>query len=188
MASTIPLLRKDHINFQLLLNVLEHQLSLVDGEGAPNTALLKMILAYFRDYPRKVHHPKEDLIYSELLLRMPEKSEVMFHAIQDHRELSEHLEAVEQALEAVDPNSPGSLETLGFHLRALITREREHMTLEEAHLYPCAVHRLTPEQWEKIDRYMANDADPLFGDAVAAPYERLKDAILSLDKVLRSLE
>jgi hemerythrin-like domain-containing protein len=116
---------------------------------------------------------------------MPNGASNLFHVIQDHRELSERLETLEQSLGALDPGSPASVEIFCHQAHRFIAAEREHMTLEEGHLYPSAVHRLTPEEWSEIDRFMANEMDPLFGDAVASPYEKLKGAIVELDDMIR---
>ena len=187
MTATIPLLRRDHVNFSMLLNALERQIATAEEGKIQSLELVKMILLYFRDYPRKVHHPKEDLIYSTLIAHMPKDVSNVFHVIQDHRELTERLETLEEALSALDPGRPESVDTFCHQARRFIEKEREHMTLEEGHLYPSAVHRLTPEEWAGIDHFMANEKDSLFGDSVAGPYEKLREAILAMDEMMRPL-
>ncbi len=187
MTATIPLLRRDHVNFSMLLNALERQIDTAEEGKIQSPELVKMILLYFRDYPRKVHHPKEDLIYSTLIQHMPNDASNMFHVIQDHRELAERLEAIDHSLKDIDLARPASLDLFCSHARRFIEKEREHMTLEEGHLYPSAVHRLTSEEWAGIDRFMANEKDPLFGDAIAGPYEKLRESILALDEMMRPL-
>jgi hemerythrin-like domain-containing protein len=187
MAATIPLLRSDHVNFARLLNTLEHQVEIAEIGGAVSNALISMMFIYFREYPQKVHHPKEDLIYNALILHLPDMAANVFHIIREHEQLSEYLESVEQSFRAYNPDSPDSVQIFCYQARRFIAKEREHMALEESHLYPMAVHRLTSEQWSGIDRFMANERDPLFGDTVAAPYQKLAAGIISLDETLRPL-
>lgn len=188
MSATLPLLRRDHVNFVRLLETFERQLDAAENGGPYSIELTKMILTYFRGYPRKVHHPKEDLIYSALVLEMPDNASNVFHVIQDHRELAERLEAVEQSLSHLDPVSEASVGIFCHQARRFIEKERQHIALEEGHLYPSAARRLTPKEWAGIDRFMADEMDPLFGDAVAGPYEKLKNAILALDETIRTLQ
>jgi hypothetical protein len=51
MTATIPLLRRDHVNFGLLLNVLERQIEGATETGIQSAEIVKLILVYFRDYP-----------------------------------------------------------------------------------------------------------------------------------------
>ncbi len=188
MSATIPLLRRDHVNFTLVLNALSRQVEVADAGHEPSISLIKLILKYFKDYPRKVHHPKEDLIYGALIRNMPDHAANVFHALQDHREMTTYLESLEESVQVFSSADPASVKNLCYQALRFIDHEHEHMRLEEGYLFPDAVHRLADEEWRLIDLEMANAKDPLFGDTVASPYECLKDAIVSLDKTLKPLQ
>ena len=188
MPATMRLLRRDHANFTLMLSVLERQSHITDSGKTPSLELIKLVLLYLRDYPRKVHHPKEDLIYGALALHMRGDAEAVFNVIQEHRALAERLEPLEQAVAAFDAGCPASVAIFRLQELRFIEKQRQHMALEEALLYPAAIQRLTAEEWARIDGFMANEQDPLFGDEVSAPYEKLREAILDLDERLRPLQ
>ena len=192
MTAAIPILQSDHVNFASLLNVLERQINVAEDSGIPSVELIKLVLAYFRDYPRKVHHPKEDLIYGALLPHLQNQASSLFNVIQDHRELSERIETLEQSLWAVDSGSPASLaeslELFCNQARRFIDKEREHMAMEEGHLYPSAVQHLSPEEWAGIDKFMANEKDLLFSGPDSSQYKKLRDEISALDNIISRLQ
>ena len=184
MATTIPLLRRDHVNFTLVLGALERQVELAEAGREASTDLVKLILKYFKGYPRKIHHPKEDLIYGALFQHMSGRASNLFHVIQDHRDLSACLDTLEQTTAELKTDDFESVDKFCQAARRFIKKEFEHISLEEGNLYPDAVHLLTDEEWARIDGVTADDTDPLFGAVVAGPFEELKDAILLLDKRL----
>lgn len=188
MTATIELLQRDHVNFARLLNVFERQVDLAPAAGGPSIELVRLILLYFREYPRKVHHPKENLIYSALLLHRPKEAELIFDVIANHRDLSERMEVVERAVDALAKDKPASVDIFCHLARKFIAGERAHMTEEETHLYPAALRLLTAQEWNGVDHYMGNAADPLFGDTVTGPFEKLRDTIFEINRALCAVQ
>lgn len=187
-AITLALLRTDHKNMARVLAVLEHQIRDAQSDRPIALPLIKMIFTYFREYPRKVHHPKEDLIYSALALRAPaDVANSAFHALADHRDLLDRMDPLDQAVRFLDDDSPSALEIFGYQARQFIEQQRRHMMLEETQLFPRAAELLTEADWSVIDRYLADDHDLAFGLEPSGPYEKLRGAIMDLDKILDAL-
>jgi hemerythrin-like domain-containing protein len=187
MPKTLSLLRSDHRNFARVLAVLERQIRDAKDGRPVATPLISMILTYFREYPRKVHHPKEDLIYSALALRAPDEAATAFHALQDHRDLFDRLEPMEQAVRTLDDESGAGLEIFCHQAHMFIEKQRQHMALEEAQLFPRAAALLSANDWSVIDRFMASDEDLVFGVATSAPFDKLRAAIEEIDHILDAL-
>jgi len=188
MTATIDLLQRDHVNFARLLNVLERQIDIALTTGQPSIELVKLIFLYFREYARQVHHPKENLIYSALLLHKPKDAEQIFDVVANHRDLSERMEAVERAVDGFHIGTPASI-TIFCHLaRKFIEDERAHIIDEETWLYPTAARVLNAEEWNGIDHFMGNADDPLFGDAIASPFEKLRATIFEIDATLSKVQ
>ena len=71
MANPITAWRADHANFARLLNFVERQLLAFHLGELLDYPLLLAILYYLRDYPDRVHHPREDVAFARLVERDP---------------------------------------------------------------------------------------------------------------------
>jgi hemerythrin-like domain-containing protein len=188
MSITLAQLRIDHQNFARIFNVIEHQIQAAKFGRPVAVLLLRMSLTYLREYPHRIHHPKEDLIYSALALRAPnEAAAAAFHALEDHRMLFDRLEPFEHAIRALDEESVEGLDIFRHEAQAFVEKQRHHMELEEAQLFPLAETLLHPSDWNVIERFMANGRDPMFGSAISGPYDRLRSSIEDIDGILDNL-
>ena len=188
MAETITLLRRDHVSFALLLSALLRQAERAENGKPPSVELVKLILIYFRDYLRKIHHPKEEMLYNLLAACAPEQAAKCHSAIAEHRALTDRLRPLEMAIAALSPHEKDSLQGFAAEARSFIEDEDRHINEEEGHLYPSAVHRLSVADWERIDTLTANDATPVFGEDAVRPFNTLKDEILALEATLAHLQ
>jgi Hemerythrin HHE cation binding domain len=71
MTELIEILREDHRNIETLLLVLERELNIFDRAEQPDYEVVQAIIDYFRDYPDRCHHPKEDAVFTKLKTRDP---------------------------------------------------------------------------------------------------------------------
>lgn len=181
MALSIPLLRRDHVNFSLILNALERQIEIAEAGGAPSLPMFQSALQYFEGYPRKVHHPHEEAIYGALLHHLPRDSSNVFHVIQDHRELADCLASLSQAAHLLDLDEEDTVFRFCEIARQFIARERLHMEMEEGFLYPVAVRLIPAPEWERLDLAFESESDPLFTDTVLTRYDRLVEDVLLRD-------
>lgn len=62
MIEIIEVLREEHRNIEKLLRVLERELSVFDRGDHPDYVVIEAVVDYFKDYPDRCHHPKEDII------------------------------------------------------------------------------------------------------------------------------
>src|SRR6202051_3979827 len=73
MPELIEILREDHRNIETLLLVLERELDIFDRAEQPDYEVVQAIIDYFRDYPDRCHHPKEDAVFAKLKTRDPRR-------------------------------------------------------------------------------------------------------------------
>jgi len=183
MSVSISELRRDHVNFCLMLNMLErHAEALELGPKPASLKLIQLGLKYFRNYPRKFHHPKEDAIYGLLIQKHFRKPELIYNAIEDHSDLRDSLKILCGQSESIDIQSAEALTAFCEDIRKFIARERDHISLEEGHLFPTAVQMLSPEDWKSISASFGAEADPLFGDETANLFDRLLGTVLMHDR------
>src|SRR3954471_17764188 len=102
------------------------------------------------DYPTRVHHPVEDLVYGRLRTRDPAAAQALDGIEWEHGELEKRTRrfatAVDRALRG-EELSPRWLAQMG---RDLVERLRGHMAAEETRLFPAARGGLTPGDWADV--------------------------------------
>ncbi len=185
MSLSIPLLRRDHVHFSLILDMLDRQTEALERGDVRAVPIIALGLKYFRDYPRKVHHPIEDAVYGALRRHMVRGTEKVFNALEEHAELHQELAAVSAAARSLDSKDVGALAGFAERLRKFTARERHHIEMEEVYLYPAAVHLLTPQDWTEVEASCSSEKDPVFSDETAASFDRLFAEILVRDLAAR---
>ncbi len=186
MTVSISELRRDHVNFHIMLSMLERQARAVELERKPiPLKLIQLGLKYFRDYPRKYHHPKEDAIYGLLIRKHFRKPELIYNVIEEHGDLRDALKTLSEHAESLDPENDEAVCAFCEQIRTFVARERNHINLEEGHLYPTAVQLFSLEDWKTISDSFGNETDPLFGEETAAKFDGLVATVLMHD-ALRS--
>ena len=189
MTVSVSELRQDHVHFSLMLNVLERQAGGIEIERRPvSLKLIQLALKYFRSYPRKFHHPKEDAIYGLLIRKHFRKPEMIYNIIEDHSDLRDVLRILSEQAESLDLRSEEAVGVFCEKLRLFIARERDHIAMEEGHLYPTAVQMFSPEDWKSISDSFGTETDPVFGEATAAKFDGLIATVLMHDSLSRDPE
>jgi hemerythrin-like domain-containing protein len=189
MTASISELRRDHVNFSLMLNVLARQAGAVELERKPvSLKLIQLALKYFRSYPRKFHHPKEDAIYGLLIQKHFRKPETIYNIMEDHSDLRDALRILSEQAESLDLRSEEAVGAFCEKLRLFVAREHHHIAMEEGHLYPTALQMFSPEDWKSISDSFGNETDPVFGEATAAKLDSLIAAVLMHDALSRDPE
>lgn len=177
MSDAIFMLRLEHRNIARVLSVIEDQLDRAD-DGAPvDQALLLLAMDYLAGFPDACHHPKEDLIDRKLRQRHPGSVAAGYDLEGSHERLGQRTaELRERARESAE--RPGGLaEGLSRELRSFVEDYRQHMTLEEEHLFSAALSTLSPDELAEIDFRIFDQIDHLFDANAEARFARLQDAI-----------
>jgi hemerythrin-like domain-containing protein len=165
--------------------MLDRQASALESGSRTAAPIIALGLKYFRDYPRKVHHPIEDTIYGILRHHMLRGTDTLFNALAEHAELHQELAAVSAAARSLDSKDSVAVGGFAERLRHFTARERRHIEMEETHLYPAAVHMLTPDEWASVEASCSGDKDPVFSSETAASFDRLFAEILMRDLAAR---
>ncbi len=101
MPVIIESLRKDHRNFEGLLQVLEQELAVFDRAERPDYEILTATVRYFQEYPECCHHPKEDAVFAKMKERNPAAAEAMGDLEAEHAELAKQLRDFARAVDGV---------------------------------------------------------------------------------------
>ena len=69
MPQVIETLERDHANITKLLELIESEILAIEVGKTPGYPLMQDVMRYIAQYSDRFHHPKEDLIYAQLLKR-----------------------------------------------------------------------------------------------------------------------
>ncbi len=89
MENEIFKLRKEHLNFKKLLDLLDAQLDLLHRGESPNYQLMTDILYYMTQYSDLIHHPREEAIFALLAARDSSVVENVAELTKQHHTLGE---------------------------------------------------------------------------------------------------
>ncbi|MCH9004432.1 MAG: hemerythrin domain-containing protein [Proteobacteria bacterium] len=173
MSNVIAALDRDHANMAKLLQLLESEILAIEVGKTPDYPLLQDIMRYMTQYPDRFHHPKEDVVFAQLVKRDPGARADVEKLVKEHVSIGLAGQKFDKLLRTKVVDSVDVREQLGTSGLAYIRALREHMLAEETMLFPLAMAVLTKKDWRVIDEKVEANKDPLFGTMVAREYQRL---------------
>jgi len=173
MCQVIAALERDHANIAKLLEILESEILAIEVGKTPDYPLMQDIMRYMAQHSDRFHHPKEDLIFAQLLKRDPGVRADVEDLIEEHIVIGLAGQEFAGLLRASGVDSVDVREQLGTSGSDYIRALREHMLREERKLFPLAMVVLTKKEWQVIDEAINAIDDPLFDEMTADEYQRL---------------
>lgn len=187
MNRTIDVLRAEHRNFEKVLDVLEQELSVFASAEQPDYDLVRTIILYFREYPSRYHHPKEDLIFARLKRRDAEAARLVGDFQADHRDEAALLEKFAALVDSILTDHDLARRVFISAACEFIKFQRQHIMREERLLFPTAAKQLRPKDWQQIERRLDDAADPVFGAADdESSFRLLRDCIVRWEQENRT--
>lgn len=141
-------LQVEHDHILKTLNLLEMQFLDLCRGGTPDFSLMWSILEYIQEYPEQIHHPLEDRIYEELIERADD-AEFLQDLIAEHVELENETRKIRETLKLLE-SGVVSKEEIKKLLSSFLTRQRQHMYVEEEKVHPLIESVLTEKDLERI--------------------------------------
>lgn len=177
MTGMLDQLHADHVNMSQLLDLIERELSLLDGDQPADLPLVYDALHYLTHYGDLYHHPVEDRLFAHLQSSDASVRGEVERLQDEHKALflkGKAFADVVQEIESEVATERSEFKRLaGDYLRS----QREHLDFEEAVMFPLARARLEAGALSELDAELDIDSDPLFGRLVRQEYERLKSAL-----------
>ena len=173
MSQVIAALERDHANIAKLLEILESEILAIEVGKTPDYPLMQDIMRYMAQHSDRFHHPKEDLIFAQLLKHEPGARDDVEDLLEEHISIGLVGQEFAGLLRASGVDSVAVREQIGTSGFDYIRALREHMLREERTLFPLAMAVLTKKQWQIIDEAVNAIDDPLFDEMTADDYQRL---------------
>jgi hemerythrin-like domain-containing protein len=184
MANEIIQLRKEHLNFKKMLNLLEEQLDLLHKGEEPDYEIMTDILCYMTEYSDVSHHPREEAIFSFLVKRNPSAKRDVAEITRQHQTIGETGSTFHKKLENIvnGESEIMQLEEIETPGRMYITILRAHIEKEEKGLFVLAEQLFNDDDWKKVksDIHIAI-SDPIFGKNVEQRFSFLCDQLSRID-------
>lgn len=177
VSTFIDELLTEHENIAKILTLIEAELNELGNHNRGNHGLLSDAVKYMTDYPDLVHHPKEEVMFYWLQVKAPYLQAVIIKLGQEHNELANQGAKLQRIIKVLPDHDPVGSDELTLQGHLYTAMHREHMHLEETHVFPFAEQRLMHSDWRKIDGWCSKRCDPLFGDPVDKRYRRLRSHV-----------
>jgi hemerythrin-like domain-containing protein len=177
MHPMLSQLQDDHRHLDRMLDVLEHEVHLLHRGGLPQYPLIFEIVAYLCEFPDRVHHPREDLIYQRMASFQTGLNSLIETIINDHARLHRISGEFGGLLRRVVEQGDVPPEAVVAAGQDFIKHHRLHILREEREIYPCAEALLDDVDWRRIAELSPDGRDPLELRQGHARYATLRAAV-----------
>ena len=143
--------------------------------------LMPIVKDYVREYPERLHHPKEDrYLFSALRACTREGDSVLEELELEHEQGEALLNALTVALSTYEAGADPRCERLGAQVDEFAAFYWSHMRKEEDIVLPLAERVLSDGDWSRIHAEFAQNRDPSFGGDDEAQFRQLFSRIVNL--------
>lgn len=179
MSGDLKELHEDHENFSRILRIADQELSMLKRGEAPDFNLMLDMVDYIENYADLYHHPREDVIYERFLEKSNESRSDIETLMEEHASLRNITDTLRTTIEGFLHDAIVSKQDFIDQLEVFIDRQKQHLNLEEASIFPLIEKSFGPEDWTAVEKLVHKKNDPLFGAQVSAQYmalyERIRD-------------
>lgn len=149
----------------LVLDILDRIAASARAGEDPDFELVDEIMRYMTVYPDAVHHPKEDVVYTELKKNRPDLAVDLDDVPADHREIAELGSKLRDDVEAIIAGAAVRRENFVKDASEYVQHLRDHMQWEEEDLFT------------RVDEMIGKDSLPID----VARYQHIKDPVFELE-------
>lgn len=172
MGDPVKSWHEEHMYFNRLLQLLQHEVEVFSTAEMPNYPLMLDIISYLRDYADQVHHPREDEVFRVLALRHPKQRPSVARLQQEHRVIAKAGATLMRLLEEVQSDAVVSRAEVEVAAATYLVYYGNHIANEEEEILPLARQTLTAEDWQSAIAAAPAGHDPLLGPH---PEERFRE-------------
>lgn len=179
-AATI--IRNEHRSLGAVVDGLQYLVREMRAkEGAPDYRLLHAMLYYIREFPERLHHPKEDVyLFAAVKRRTHEADAVITDLKGEHAQGESLLNDLTVALSVYEAGAPGGLERFAASVEKFTGFYWRHMQKEEDLVLPVAERVLSDEDWREIHAAFRANRDPNYAADTDEEFRRLFTRIVNL--------
>jgi hemerythrin-like domain-containing protein len=172
---TASIILKEH---QQLTTVIGGMLQFVrlreKGAATPSFVVFRSMLYYIREYPERVHHPKEERdLFTRIRARTHEIDDVLDDLNHQHTEGEAMVRDLEHALTRYELAGDPALPDFASLVEKYASFYANHRRIEEEIVIPVALRVLTRDDWTEIDAAFGANRDPFEGVELEEDLDKL---------------
>ncbi|MEM5436732.1 hemerythrin domain-containing protein [Paraburkholderia diazotrophica] len=178
--SAVQVIMREHQQLSVVIAGMQRFVELLGvGVKTPGLMVFRAMLYYIREYPERIHHPKEDqYLFARLWHRTRELDKVIAELEAQHVEGETRIENIEHALTRYELTGESAFPKLRAMVDEYAAFYRNHMRLEEEVILPAAQRLLTTEDWVELDDAFGANRDPFEGAKLDEDFQRLFSLIV----------
>ena len=171
----------EHRSIAVTMNQLRRIASSEEPLAKPQREQVRMLVGYLRDFPQRLHHPKEEQYLHRLMrLRHPPSEALLAELEAQHQREKELIGDVQAALAACETEARDAEARLRSALVSLVQTIASHLGREETDVFLLAREHLQEGDWNEIATAFEANEDPRFGDLASEEFNRLFVRIANL--------
>lgn len=174
MTRALGIIQDEHRTLGVLLRQLQALLREISaGRLAPDFALLRIFLSYLREFPLRLHHPKEDAYLFRLVRQRSAEAQPLLAALdRQHNEEPHRVARLAAALDAWETDPAGGFARFAHESDDYVDFVWNHLEREERECLPLALATLEDADWEEIAGAFGENGDPRFDPARDEPFRQ----------------
>lgn len=181
MRQAERVLRKEHLALKGVYRVLRIEAKMLREGHSPDFPVLEAIVEYIREFPDRIHHPKEEQYVFRLMReRSPESANLLDELFREHEQEDRLIGELQQTLLTFKQDPARHRDSFVDIAECYADFLEHHLATEDKRAFPLAKRVLTEEDWDEIDRGFADNDDPLAGGTSTDRFTQLHHKILSL--------
>ncbi|TDN69740.1 hemerythrin domain-containing protein [Paraburkholderia sp. BL10I2N1] len=172
---------REHQQLSAVINGMMRFVDSLDTSAhAPGPMVMRAMLYYIREYPEKVHHPKEDkYLFMRLRLRTNELDDVIDELESQHVQGEARVQSLERGLMQYEVDGDSAIPELRKMVEEYAAFYGNHRRLEEEVVLPAALRCLTTAGWIELDEAFGANRDPFDSRELETDLDHLYSMIVN---------
>lgn len=179
--ATTRLIHEEHDRIWAVLQAMRYFVRAIDGGARPpDFKVFRAMLLYIIDYPEKLHHPKEEQLFSFLQLRTDSVDDEIAQLREQHVRGEAMVRELEHKLAQYELDREAGFDAFAKAVEDYVRFSLDHMRLEEQDVLTAADHFLNEQDWRVIALSFGANRDPLAGTNYEESFETLFSLIVNI--------
>ncbi|MDX9742010.1 MAG: universal stress protein [Gammaproteobacteria bacterium] len=186
MNKALAIIQDEHRSLAAVLHAMQHLLNrAIEQSTTPDFQLFDQLLHYIREFPEKLHHPKENAYLFALLRQRTHTVDDTLAALEAEHADEAVLDELLSALRKYQAEGTAQAGEFAAALERFTNAQWRHMSLEEKVVLPAAQAHLLARDWQEIAHAFDKNGDPRFGAEPDAEFRKLFAKLARMTRPLK---